>query len=166
MLDLSMVLDRGQSIIHRQRNAGFTLIEVLLVVVIMAILAGTVISSFLGTADDAKTSSLQHNLSVVEVQLEVYRAQHLNCYPTIQNNAMPQLSSATNAAGETGASGPQYPLGPYVTEPPMNPFDGSKTVVPVAVPGQKPIAVVGTLGGWQYDESTGAFWPNNPEYYK
>ena len=68
MLDSRMVLDRGQCIIHRQRNAGFTLIEVLLVVVIMAILAGTVISSFLGTADDAKTSSLQHNLSVVEVQ--------------------------------------------------------------------------------------------------
>jgi general secretion pathway protein G len=152
--------------IHRRRNAGFTLIEVLLVVVIMAVLAGSIIPRFLGTADDAKASSLKHNLHVMEAQLEVYRAQHLNRYPTIQDNALPQLTSATNAAGEIGASGPNYSFGPYVIEAPMNPFDGSKKVTAVAVPGQKPTGVVGTLGGWQYDESTGALWPNNAEYYK
>jgi len=32
------------------------------------------------------------------------------------------------------------------------------------VPGQKPTGVVGNLGGWQYDESNGAVWPNRPEY--
>jgi general secretion pathway protein G len=152
--------------LRRRHNAAFTLIEVLLVVVIMAVLAGVIIPSFLNTADDAKSSSLKHNLSVVEVQLEVYRAQHMNRYPTIQDNGLPQLTTATNAAGKTGASGPDYPLGPYVLEAPMNPYDGSKKVTAVAVPGQKPTGVVGSLGGWQYDESTGAFWPNNAEYYK
>jgi general secretion pathway protein G len=151
---------------HCRRNAGFTLIEVLLVVVILAVLAGSIIPRFLGTADDAKTSSLKHNLHVMEAQLEVYRAQHLNRYPAIQDNALPQLTSATNAAGEMGASGPNYPLGPYIIEAPMNPFDGSKKVAAVVVPGQKPARVVGTLGGWQFDESTGALWPNNAEYYK
>jgi general secretion pathway protein G len=152
--------------IRHGRRTGFTLIEVLLVVVIMAVLAGLIIPAYMGTADDAKSSSLKHNLSVIETQLEVYRSQHLNQYPTIQDNALPQLTSATNTAGEIGASGPKYPFGPYVIEAPMNPFDGSKKVVPVAVSGQKPSGVVGKLGGWQYDKTTGAFWPNNPEYYK
>jgi general secretion pathway protein G len=151
---------------YHHQKAAFTLIEVLMVVVITAVLAGAIIPRFLGTADDAKASSLKHNLHVVEAQLEIYRAQHLNRYPTIRNNALPQLVSATNAAGETGASGPNYPFGPYVIEAPMNPFDGSKKVTAVALSGQKPTGVVGQFGGWQYDESTGAFWPNNPEYYK
>ena len=145
---------------------GFTLIEVLLVVVIMAVLAGAIIPQFLGTADDAKTSSLSHNLYVLEAQLEIYREQHLNRYPTIQANGLPQLTSATNTAGEMGPAGPDYPLGPYILEAPMNPFDGSKQVTAVAVPGQRPTGVVGNLGGWQYDVTTGAIWPNHPEYYK
>jgi general secretion pathway protein G len=152
--------------IQSRHNAGFTLIEVLIVVVIMATLAGTIIPAYLTSADDAKTSSLKHNLHVIEAQLEIYRAQHLNHYPTIQNNALPQLTSSTNAAGEIGQPGPNYPFGPYIMEAPMNPFDGSKMVFPVAVSGQKPTGVIGTLGGWQYDPVTGAFWPNNPEYYK
>ncbi len=148
------------------RSSGFTLIEVLLVVVIMAVLAGTIIPRYLGIADDAKASTLNHNLHVLETQLEIYREQHLNCYPTIQANGLPQLTSATNAAGEMGAPGPQYPLGPYILEAPMNPFDGSKQVTAVAVPGQPPTGVVGTLGGWQYDVTTGTIWPNHPEYYQ
>jgi len=148
------------------RKSAFTLIEVLLVVIIIAVLAGTVIPRFLGTADDAKQSLMQHNLHLLEAQIEMYRAQHQNHYPTIQENALSQLYNSTNSAGEIGTAGPDYPLGPYVLEAPMNPYDGSKNVVPVAEPGQKPTAVVGSSGGWQYDESTGAIWPNNPEYYQ
>jgi general secretion pathway protein G len=152
--------------IRHQHNAAFTLIEVLLVVVIMATLAGTVLSRFLDVADDAKTSSLNHNLHVMEAQLGVYSAQHLNRYPTIQANSLPQLTGATNAAGELGEPGPKYPLGPYLLEAPMNPFDGSRSVTAVTARGQKPTGVVGKLGGWQFDESNGALWPNNPEAYK
>ena len=112
--------------VRRGCRTAFTLIEVLLVVVILAVLAGAVIPRYLTTADDAKRSSLTHNLSVMGVQLEIYRAQHLNQYPTIAGNALPQLTASTNSAGEIGAAGPLFPFGPYVLEPPMNPYDGSK----------------------------------------
>jgi general secretion pathway protein G len=166
MLNLRMIRKQGEPAIRRGHNTGFTLIEVLLVVVIMAVLAGAILPAYMGTADDAKTSSLRHNLSVMQAQLEVYRVQHLNRYPAIQDNALLQLTSATNATGEIGQPGPTYPLGPYLVEAPMNPFDGSKKVTAVAVAGQKPTGVIGQFGGWQYDNSTGAFWPNNSEYYK
>jgi general secretion pathway protein G len=152
--------------IHRRRSMGFTLIEVLIVVVIMAILAGTMIPRFLGTADDAKASTLNHNLHVVEAQLEIYRAQHRNQYPTIQDHGLPQLTSATDASGAIGASGAEYLFGPYLIEAPMNPYDGSTKVTPVAVPGQKPTGIVGQLGGWQYDATTGVLWPNHSKYYQ
>ena len=109
----------------------------------------------MGTADDAKRVHCNTISTLSRPSSKFYRAQHLNRYPTIQSGALPQLSSATNAAGEMGVPGRQYPLGPYVTDPPMNPFDGSKKVVAVDVAGQKPTSVIGTLGGWQYDESTG-----------
>lgn len=150
---------------RRRPNAAFTLIEVLIVVVIMAILAGTVLSRLLNTADDAKASTLQHNLSVVETQIAMYRAQHNNRYPTIQDQGLPQLLSPTNASGTIGPAGPLYPFGPYLLEAPMNPYDGSKKVVPVATPGKKPTGAAGSSGGWQYDETTGALWPNHAEYY-
>ena len=45
-------------------------------------------------ADDAKECSLTHNMHVLEAQIELYRAQHLNKYPTVQNAALPQLRAA------------------------------------------------------------------------
>jgi general secretion pathway protein G len=151
---------------RRRSPRGFTLIEVLLVVVIMAVLAGAIIPRFLTVSDDAKQSSMKHNLHLLEAQIELYRAQHLNHYPVLADNALPQLTSATNAQGEIGPAGPAYPFGPYILEAPMNPYDGSKSFVAVAVAGEKPTAVRGTLGGWQYDPSNGAIWPNHAEAYQ
>lgn len=161
-----MASKRGLATLKRRLSAGFTLVEVLIVVVIMAILAGTIISRFLDTTDDAKTSTLEHNMSVVQVQIELYRTQHLHQYPTIQDHALPQLISATNAAGEIGTAGTTHPLGPYLVEAPTNPFDGSKNVSAVSKAGEKPAGVADSSGGWQYDVTNGRFWPNNPEYYK
>jgi prepilin-type N-terminal cleavage/methylation domain-containing protein len=145
---------------------GFTMIEVLLVVVIIAVLAGTVIPRFLTATDDAKQCSLKHSLHLLETQIELYRVQHLNRYPQIITNGLPQLTSSTNALGEIGAAGPAFPFGPYILEAPMNPYDGSRNVVAVAVAGAKPSSTADGLGGWQYDATNGTVWPNNPEAYK
>ncbi|MFH1923794.1 MAG: prepilin-type N-terminal cleavage/methylation domain-containing protein [Planctomycetota bacterium] len=150
----------------RGRLYGFTLIEVLIVVALVAVLAAVVIPKFATSTRDAKEASLDYNLKVMRSQITVYEAHHFGDYPAIRNNDLPQLTGATNTQGEIGASGPNYPLGPYVDQAlPVNPFDESNEVTPVAVPGQKPTGVVGNLGGWQYDESNGAVWPNHPGYY-
>jgi len=125
-----------------------------------------VIPRVVDMGSDAKESTLKHNLHVMQSQIQLYRLSHQGRRPVIQDNGLPQLSNATNEGGEIGAPGPAYPFGPYVAAIPANPFDGSGKVTAVASPGQRPTGVVGSLGGWQYDSTTGAVWPNHPEYYK
>lgn len=143
------------------------MIEVLIVVTLVAILAAIVIPQFLSPTRDAMESTLQHNLHAMRAQIGMYQMNHFGKYPTIQNNDLPQLTSATNAHGEIGPAGPEYPYGPYIAnELPQNPFDFSNKVSPVAKPGEKPSRAVGNLEGWQYDETTGDIWPNHPGYYQ
>ena len=145
---------------------GFTLIEVLIVVVIMAILAATIIPQVGSSTEDAKDSSLELNLHSMRSQIQMYGLSHGGEYPAIKANALPQLTGSTNTAGELGQAGDSYPLGPYIThELPPNAHDGSNKVTAVANPGKKPTRTVGSLGGWQYDESTGGIWPNHAKYY-
>jgi prepilin-type N-terminal cleavage/methylation domain-containing protein len=156
---------------HRRRDA-FTLIEVLIVVVIMAVLAATIIPQFSSSTEDAKESSLQFNTHTLRSQIELYKVHHLGKYPTVIGDAtdgwLPQLTGATNAAGGVGTLGDaDYPYGPYVDgEIPANPFDNKNAVTSVDLGGAKPTAVSGSAGGWQYDPKTGAVWPNNAEYYQ
>ncbi len=142
--------------VHRR---GFTLIEVLIVVVIMAILAATIIPQFTASTDDAKTSTQQYNTHVLRSQIELYRVHH-SAYPGIIGDALPQLTGSTDAAGAVG-TGAAFPFGPYITdELPENPYNNDNTVVDGTG-----AAVVGGGAGWQYDAMTGGIWPNNAEYF-
>jgi len=154
------------------RRSAFTLIEVLIVVVIMAVLAATIIPQFSSSTTDAKDSSLKFNMHTLRSQIELYKVHHLGNYPDqigdAVNGWLPQLTRPTNVSGTVGAVGDaNFPYGPYVEgDLPANPFDGKNAVTAVDLGGAKPTAVSGALGGWQYDPNTGAIWPNNPEYYQ
>lgn len=145
---------------NHRRNA-FTLIEVLIVVIIMAVLAATIIPQFSSSTKDAKESSLGFNQHTVRSQIEMYKVHHLAEYPEFANLET-QLTEATNISG--GTTG-ETPYGPYMTEIPANPFNDSNAIVAVATPGTEPAAVVAGGAGWQYDETTGGFYPNNAEAY-
>src|SRR5712671_3331640 len=106
------------------RRSAFTLIEVLIVVVIMAILAATIIPQFTDSTKDAKSSTVKFNLATLRSQIQLYRTQHNGVNPTA---TLVELTSATDVSGATG-TGATFVYGPYLREIPMNPFTNSKGV--------------------------------------
>lgn len=146
------------------RRSAFTLIEVLIVVIIMAVLAATIIPQFSSSTSDAKDSSLKFNLHTIRSQIEMYKVHHTGKVPALAT-FVDQMTKPSDINGST-TSGVNMIYGPYFQgEVPANPFNGKNTLVAVGTAGAIPTAVVGGGAGWQYDESNGGFYPNNSEYY-
>lgn len=144
-----------------RRRAGFTLIEVLIVVVIMAVLAATIIPQFSSSTKDAQNSSVKFNAHSLRSQIELYKAHHLGTYPAISESLLPQLTMATDVDGNTATTpDSSHPYGPYLDEIPANPFNGLRTVAAVTTAGTAPTKGTGS-SGWQYDATTGGIWPNH-----
>jgi prepilin-type N-terminal cleavage/methylation domain-containing protein len=143
---------------RKQRRNAFTLIEVLIVVIIMAVLAATIIPQFSQSTDDAMDSSVDFNLHTMQTQIEMYRFQHNGSWPAFANIEA-QLTEATNVSG--GATG-DTKFGPYMQEIPANPFNESNVVVA----GDGSALVGGGVAGWQYDESTGRVYANHPAAFE
>ncbi len=66
---------------QRSNQKGFTLVEILIVVIILAILAGVVIPQFSSSSDEAKLSVLQSDLATMRGAAELYYHQHNSTYP-------------------------------------------------------------------------------------
>ncbi len=64
------------SYISRRARHGFTLIEILIVVVILGILAAIVIPQFTDAAAEASRSNLQSQLQTLRSQIELYNVQN------------------------------------------------------------------------------------------
>jgi len=59
----------------KAKKSGFTLIEILIVVVILGILAAIVIPQFTDASDQARENSSKTNLSALRSQIELYKHQ-------------------------------------------------------------------------------------------
>ena len=120
---------------------GFTLIEMLIVIIILGILAMVIIPQITVSQEDAKVSTLKTNLVGIRSAIELYYAQHNNVYPGVATDGtnaadtalafINQLTLYSNAAGATVATKDDtHPFGPYIKGGvlPANPFN-SKTDV-------------------------------------
>jgi len=95
---------------------GFTLVEILIVVVILGILAAIVIPQFTNASTEAKVSNLKSNLQTVRAQLELYK---------LRNNDTPP---ATPAAFVTAMTVKDANGMCYLPSIPLNPFTGGSSV--------------------------------------
>jgi len=65
----------------RRRRRGFTLIELMIVIAIIAILAGILIPNFMHARDESQTSACEGNLKQLAAALEEYAVDNAGNYP-------------------------------------------------------------------------------------
>jgi prepilin-type N-terminal cleavage/methylation domain-containing protein len=148
------------------RFRGFTLVEVLIVVVIMAVLAAVVIPQFSSSTDDAKRSTGEFNLSTMRSLIQTYKGQHNGVNPAHDATAksLTVLLSKTKADGTIDATNGVY--GPYLVEFPENPFTRSKDVKVITNdPAKAADVTAGNAGGWLYNATTGGIWLDSDPGY-
>ena len=126
------------------RRTGFTLIELIAVIVVLAILAGVALPKYFDYSAQARASSCKGTLGAVR-------------------------SGIANFYMNSGLSGPEtYPtyaqlnaLGTVMQEPiPANPYNNSNVVRDgdgTWVSGNPPVS---GAQGWVYDQTNGKFWAN------
>src|SRR3954468_774596 len=138
-----------------RKNKGFTLIEILIVVIILGILAAIVIPQFSNASTSAKTSAVQSTAQSLRQQVALYKLQHGDNLPPVAT-FWNLLTSATDSSGAayTGAVGQDGPFGPYMQSIPANSLNNSTVVVDsatqysaTAVPAVKASGAC----GWAYD---------------
>ncbi len=71
----------NQMSVQRHKLNGFTLLEVIVVITIIAILAAYIAPKIAGRADDARVSKVKNDIQVLESALELYRLDNYQ-YPT------------------------------------------------------------------------------------
>jgi type II secretion system protein G len=132
----------------RTLRSGFTLIEIMIVIVILGILAGIVVPQLTSATTEAKQAMLKDELRFFRNQLQVFRAQHRDVpagYPGGNLAAAPDattfighMTKNTDATGnysDTASDTFRYP--PYLSKIPENPVtkkDGVLVVTGTTVP--------------------------------
>ena len=141
-------------------KSGFTLVEILIVVVILGILAAIVIPQFTSASTEAKESALVSDLQSIRSQIELYKIHHNDALPgtqvaTVDNGEglfTTAMTSKTNQDGEVG-EGVGYRFGPYMQRVPDNPFCGTVGQENAVTPNATRIAA-GSVGsdatGWLF----------------
>ena len=144
---------------YRSSNRkGFTLVEILIVVIILGILAAIVIPQFTSASEDARKSSLQSQLQTLRSQVELYKLQHRDSYPTSDGTASgtwdwTRLTGKTEDTGLAAASGSTTAVGPYLQQVPLNSLTNSSTVAATAAAGV----------GFVFESSTGKIYGVNKD---
>jgi general secretion pathway protein G len=134
---------------------GFTLVEILIVVIILGILAAIVIPQFTNASQDARRSSLASTVQSVRSQVELYKLQHGDTLPNILGAAADNSDDHWKAFTTQS----QWPVGstnnfgPYMQSAPSNQLMSSSAVAD---------GTAAVSAGFVYDyaggNGTGRFW--------
>ena len=119
----------------RRRRAGFSLVELVVVILVLGIIAAVATPKMFDTASSARTSGTQQSLSVLRSAIDLYRT---------QNSAYPTAATLKTA------------LATYLRGPFPAPQVGANQNNNVVVTTQSPITTVVAGGaGWVFNETTG-----------
>lgn len=140
----------------RMAQQGFTLVEILIVVVILGILAAIVIPQFTNASESARASSLQSQLQTIRSQLELFQVQHMGAYPDLVTNQWPEMTAASEPTSTYAlGDGSGNDVGPYLQQAPTNAFAPAADTTGSGIG-----AATATNTAWAYDKATGEIKAN------
>lgn len=144
-----------QNTVRISKNKGFTLLEVMVVIVILGILASFVVPNLIGNLDKANLQKAVQDISALETQLKMYKLDNYQ-YPTTEQG-LEALVEATTIEPEPR----RFPEGGYIDRLPEDPWGndyqllnpGENGIFDVFSPG--PDGEVGTeddIGNWNMQD--------------
>lgn len=128
-----------------QNRRGFTLIELVIIIVVLGILAAIAIPKYQDISSDAREAACRGALGGLRSGITIYYA---NQAVKTGTAAWPPLDSLD--------------LPGVVMEQaiPKNPYQAEDAAPDSIVTGVTKGTTVGTRGGWAYNPTTGEIWPN------
>lgn len=133
---------------------GLTFSEILLVLSVVVILVLSILPSVGRAGADTRAAALGHNLKALRTQLEIYRYNHQDIFPTTA--VAEQLTSRTDLSGTVSAHGS---CGPYFANGiPSNPFNSRNDILV-----KSPLTQADADGSsaWLYDPNTCTIVPGD-----
>jgi general secretion pathway protein G len=159
--------------LSRNKQAGFTLVEILIVVIILGVLAAVAIPQFTSSTEDAQLSALDMTLTEMRNAIELYYHQHGAVYPgakkqtdgsavgtaaEAQTAFIAQMTLYSAKDGKTSnTKDATYKYGPYIKRGalPTNPFNGLNDITcDISTSDITSVASGGTTG-WKFYVLTG-----------
>jgi len=136
-----------------RRSSGFTLVEIMVVVVILGILAVLIVPRVLGRTDEAKQAAAKHDIATVMQSLKLYKLDN-GRYPTNEQGLQALVTKPTSAPSPSNWK-------PYLDKVPKDPWGNPYQYLAPGVHGEVDVFSLGAdnqpggtgadldIGSWQ-----------------
>lgn len=148
-----------------RRATGFTLIEILIVVIILGILAAIVIPDFASVMLQSREATLRNDLRYVRTQLSAFNAQFGQPPATDHSNDtfVQQMTLYLDSSLSTSSTQDStHRFGPYLAKMPYNPTNNKNTIK--FVTSGELVTATDASYGWIYCPETLDFYAANGIY--
>jgi general secretion pathway protein G len=147
-------MSSSKSKLQRVKQSGFTLIEIMVVVVIMGILAALIVPKLMGRTDDARIIAAKQDIATVMQGLKLYKLDNQR-YPTTEQGLQALINKPT-----TGPAANGWKAGGYLDKLPKDPWGNPYQLLSPGLKGEVDVFSLGAdgqPGGTENDADIGSW---------